>query len=364
MSNSVLPNRGTRTGGEVRASEAGFSMVELLLAIGISAVLFTSMFWALDQIVRSRNGLSNRATPYTIGPAILDRIAADLSNAYWYDFADNNSFFGQDASLLGREADALSFVSLSKAIAPDKDLEGPDPDYPGRYSWANEIAFVCKQGRGEFLELWRREDFYVDDHPHSDGDYVLLYDRVHSITFRYIGRTPTIPEGGEEQSTATDGSELVRDGWDPVKERGIPKAVLVIIEIAAQDQYSEFGDPEQIPRIYSFQRFVPLPQVHLSTASQDQIANWDGTMNEAAPATTANVNNPAQNAVGGAGGRGQQGGRPGGQQGARPPTRGAAGATGGNPFLQALQGAVGGAPRGGGGAGGGLGALFGGAGRR
>lgn len=344
-------------------SSSGFTLVELLLALGISAVLFTSMFWGLDQIVRSRNNLSNRATPYTIGPAILDRIASDLANVYWYEFRDNNSFFGQKASLIGRDADAMSFITLSKGIAPEQSLKGPDPEYPGRYSWTNEVAYVCKTGAPGFLELWRREDFYVDDAPHSDGDYVLLYDRVHSLTLRYIGRTPANSEGGPP-ARPDDGSEYIRESWDPVKEEGIPRAVLVILSIASQDQFSDFQTPRDKQRIYTFQRYLPLPQVHMSAATQQQIATWDGTLNEAAPVVARNPQGqPQQGTVGGAGGRTQQqqrqpgqgqggGGRAGG--GARP-------APGANPFMQALQGA-GARPSGGAGAGipGGLGALFGG----
>jgi hypothetical protein len=146
-----------------------------------------------------------------------------------------------------------------------------------------------------------------------------------------------------------------------VNARATPKPPPTPLDIAATDQFIDLGDPEKTPRIYTFQRYIALPQVHISTATQEQIANWDGTLNEAAPTTTTNANQVRQNAVGGAGGRGGRAGEAGRgkpAQGQQQSTRGA----GVNPFMQALQGAAGSAPRSSGGSvPGGLGALFGGA---
>ena len=342
-------------------NQAGFTLVELLLALAIASVLFTSMFWGLDQIVRSRNELNNRATPYTIGPAILDRISRDVANVYWYDFENNNTFFGQNAQLLGREADAVSFVTLSKAIAPEQELEGSNPDIPGRYSWANEVAYVCRAvPKTGFFELWRREDFFVDDAPHSDGEYVMMYDKINSITIKYIGRTPRTAEGEEPPPDDPEDEEaLLRDNWDPVVEQGIPRAMLIVLDIAAPDERWDRLEEGEAPRSYIFQRYVPLPQVHMSESSQSQIAGWDGKYNEATTVTASNPNAANRQTGAGAGGRNVRSNNDRTRsQGGRGQNRGAS--SGGNPFLQALQGAGSRGRGGGGGRGGGLGAIFGG----
>lgn len=354
-----------------RRNDRGFTLIEVVLALGIAAMLFTAMFMTLDQVVRSRNDMSNLATPYVVGPAILDVMAKDLSNVYFYDFVENNSFFGGEASLYGREADAISFVTLTKAFAPDLALESIDQDNQnrGRYAYANEVSYLCRRASGgaRYLELWRREDFYVDEAPHAGGDYVLLYDRVHSISFKYISRNPNAPEGvgGDTQKTAED---MLQDGWVSSDEGGVPRAVLVILEIYARDSEQEiderFQDRDTTPRIYRFTRYLTLPQVHMSRASEEQIANWDGEFQEATTTTASN-----SNARGGAGaggrGRGQGRGGRGQGRGGRGQGRGGRGGRGAgrgqggqsNPFLNALQGG-GGRPRGGGG--GGFQSLFGG----
>lgn len=354
-----------------RAHQRGFTLVEVLLAVGIAGMLFTMLFMTLDQVVRSRNGMSNLATPYVIGPAILDVISNDLANVYFYDMMENNAFYGSDATLYGREADAISFVTLSKSFAPDKNLVSMD-EYQqnrGRYAFANEVGYALKRQRGNshFLELWRREDFYVDDAPHAGGEFVEMYDRVHSLSFKYISRNP-VGQEGVGGATQKDPEEMLQDGWVSLEEGGIPRAVLVILEIYARDSEQEvseqFADQDNPPRTYRFTRYLTLPQVHMSRASEEQIANWDGEFNEATAQTSSNPNAAGGNAVGGGGargrgrggnqGRGGRGGQGRGNNQGRP-----RGGNANNPFLQALQGG-GGRPRGGGGGGGGFGGLFGG----
>ena len=327
-----------------RTTEHGFSLIEILLSLAIVALLFTGMFMTLDQVVRARNDMSNQATPYVVGPAILDVIARDLSNVYFYDFKDNNTFYGADASLIGREADALSFVTFTKAFAPHTDLEAEDEygQNRGRYAFANEVSFVCRQARGGFLELWRREDFFVDESPHTDGDYVLLYDKIHSLQLKYISRN-TDGEEGVGGATEKNAEQMLQDGWNSVEEQGVPRAVLVILEIYARDRENEveteLANDDQVPRIYRFTRYLTLPQVHMSRESEQQIANWDGEYQEATAVTATNA--PAANA--GGGGRGGRGGRgrggaDGGGRGRGQNGRGRSGRANGNPFLNALQG--------------------------
>lgn len=337
---------------------SGFTLIEVLLAMAITSLLFTGAFWSLHQVVLTRNAVSNKATPYIMGPAILDVIAGDLANAAFYDLKDNNAFYATDADIGGREADALSFVTCSKARAPEE----YDSKEDLRNSYINEVAYLLRTGTPgtSFLELWRREDWNVDDKPHNEGDYVLLYDKVHSLSLQFVPRTPA-GEGSKERSDSNRDDESLIDGWNSVKEQGLPRAVQLTLTMWARDDIRETEDREKegSARLYTFKRFVALPQVHMSGESEQQLAGWDGKLNE--PVT-------ARGGAGAAGGaRGGATGGPGAGAGAGGP-RGAGGgrgrgrnnqapAAGMNPFLQALQGR--GRPAGGG-APGNLGALFGG----
>ena len=70
-------------------------------------------------------------------------------------------------------------------------------------------------------ELWRREDFFVDDHPHTGGDYVLLYDKVASLRFQFVSRNPET-EGGVGGASNKNVEEMLQDGWNAIEESGMP----------------------------------------------------------------------------------------------------------------------------------------------
>ena len=263
-----------------RDPRSGFTLIEIVLALCVAGFLFTGVFWTLDQAVVTRNGLSNLATPYVVGPAVLDVIAEDLANLYFYDLKENNAFYGSNAELLGREADALSFIALSKAYAPE--VFGPKSDQ--RYSFANEISYALRRGAPgtPFLELWRREDYFVDDAIHQDGDYVLLYDKVHSLSIQYVSRNPQSKEGVAGSNEKTP-EQMLQDGWNSIEEQGVPRALQVTLSIYAQDSEEEVDRATASDRatVYTFKRFLTLPQVHMILESEQKIASWDGKFQEA-----------------------------------------------------------------------------------
>ena len=344
----------------------GFTLIEVLLALAITALLFTGAFWSLHQVVLTRNAVSNKATPYVMGPAILDVMAADIANAAFYDLKDNNAFYATDAEINGREADALSLVTYRKAMAPEQYDKADDL----RDSWVNEVAWVMRRGQPgtESLELWRREDWNVDDKPHNEGDFVLLYDKVHSLSMQFVPRSgagASKGEGGAAAGNVKDDEDVLADGWNAVKEQGLPRAVQITLSIWARDDAAEVEDKEREgeARLYTFKRFVVLPQLHMSPESQSQVASWDGKLTEPASPGRGGANAAAAGAGTGGPGRGGAG------AGAGAGPRGAGGGRGrgrnnqnagnaANPFLQALQGR--GRPAGNAqpGAAGGLGALF------
>jgi prepilin-type N-terminal cleavage/methylation domain-containing protein len=295
----------------MRDRPKGFSLVELVIAIAVAGVLFSAAFAVLDQAIRVRNALANNSTPYVAGPAILDLIAADLANAHFYDLRDNNAFFGANAELNGREADAISFVAASKSHAPEE--FGRDDL---RDAMFNEVAYLLRRGPPgtPFLELWRREDFYVDEKPHHDGETVLVYDKVHSLSLQYVSRNP-VAEGGVAGTETKREQDMLQDGWDSIKEGGLPRAVQVTLQLYAQDSLDSVEEAMAAGRdpIYTFQRFISLPQIWVSLDAERKIRDWDGRLREPAPPARGGANAAAagRGPPGGSGGRPPGGGRPG-----------------------------------------------------
>ncbi len=363
----------------------GFTMIEVLLAIAIGSMLLTMVFSSLDSAVRQHRAVSDYSTPYAAGPAILDTIEADLRNAYFYDMQENDSFWGADAEIMGREADGVSFIATSLGQVGEPNLLSdmtfgyelkPHP----RRSPTSEIQYVCRQSPDDraYLELWRREDFHVDDDPHDGGIYRLVWPMVHSLKFEYVRRSPPPgaqgsgggrgsdpPASGSAERDSANGSgaagstalteEMRQDTWHAIEEGGIPRAVIVTLDIYAREP-ADRALAGLEPEVFRFQRWIPLPQSGMTQEVEQRIAAWDGKMKVPTPPAAgrgARGGGPGggEGGAGGPGGRGRGRGR-GNQQGQGGPGQGQPGAGAGaaasgmNPFLQALQSR---APRGGGG---------------
>jgi hypothetical protein len=126
------------------------------------------------------------------------------------------------------------------------------------------------------MELWRRESFYVDDQVHAGGIYRLLHDQVFDFKLEYIGRE-TIGLDGLQSGDQKSMEEMRQDGWSSIEAGGLPRAVLISVSMfvrKAEEQWA--GEPQA----FVFRRWVPLPQVHMSTESEFEIASWNGDIKE------------------------------------------------------------------------------------
>jgi hypothetical protein len=302
--------------------------------VAIGGIVLSGVFVSLNTMVRARQAVIDFSTPYAVGPQILDAIEADLRNAYFYDMKENDGFWGADAEINSREADGISFVTATLGHVGEQELKstrviGQASEPHRRRSPTTEVQYVCRQSpaNADWLELWRREDFYADDTIHDGGIYRLVYDRVFDFKLEYVSRATT--SGGLTGSDEKSIDQMRRDGWSSIEERGLPRAVIVSISIYARDAEKNF---EHEPEVFVFRRWVPLPQVHVSTHSEGQVASWDGKISEATPPVAP----PAK------GGTKTTGGAKTAGQGVKQKGGGAAGS---NPFTTVLRNR---APRGGG----------------
>jgi prepilin-type N-terminal cleavage/methylation domain-containing protein len=299
-----------------RKAERGFSLVEVLLAIAIGAILMTMMFSSLDTAIRTRQSVSDLSTPYAIGPAVLDALEADLRNAHFYDLKENDGFWGVDADLNGKEADGLSFITDSLCQIGEPELKsnvavGREADRERR-SPVTEVQYVCRRSvkYPTALELWRREDFYVDESPHDGGIYRLIYDRVFDFKLEYVRRNskPSGRQGGAEKSA----DQMRQDGWNAIEESGLPRAVIATVSLYARESETAAAQRDE-PQVFVFRRWIPLPQVHESSDSEADVATWDGRVREKSAQGGAGARNRNAGGKGGAAGGKGGGGRGAGQ---------------------------------------------------
>lgn len=163
-------------------ARAGFTLIEVLLTLLIMSGILLTVTQILTAARTSRDSIHNIQEQMLAGPAILQRIENDLRALYAFDRDARDVLRVENRVLAGFEADALDFVCTTDGLMPHR--ERANEDY--RRADVNEVGYCLRPNPAsdDFLELYRREDFGVDDQPFEGGQYAFLHDRVKGFEIR------------------------------------------------------------------------------------------------------------------------------------------------------------------------------------
>jgi hypothetical protein len=111
-----------------------------------------------------------------------------------------------------------------------------------RESPLTEVGYACRLNErySQWLELYRREDYFVDSKPTEGGFYSLVYDKIRTFRLRYF----PIPEehyGKDNESGLED--------WDSAQKKGIPYAILLTVEYDVSEAEDGEYEPDTIDPI-------------------------------------------------------------------------------------------------------------------
>jgi len=229
----------------VHALRRGFTLVEVMLAITITAIVMGSVFAALYYTTVARDAIHNLAEIHSAGPAVLDRIEEDLRHVWVYNLPGNRVFLGRNLSPTGVDADALDFVAgveSSEALLLDERWIRSRPC---------EIGYRLRPSPHDpdFLELWRREDFFLDDEPFAGGNWTLVYDRMKYFNVTYYDTLGPDAEPYDEWST---------EAWGR-----FPRRIHIDLAVETQPRFDRgqtAGMTRNAPRVVEFSRILLLPE--------------------------------------------------------------------------------------------------------
>ena len=180
-SQTVMPSHMTR-----HAASRGFTLIEVLVAMLLTALVMTSVMGVLHDAINSRDHIHNISQIQRTGPMILDMIEADLRAIAPFDVAGRKVFLGKKNSIRGADADTMDFV-VQRPASVDTIFrtESPNPTAPSRRRFAR-VGYHLRQNKREpvFMELCRREDPLVDDDPYKGGTYTKIYDKITNLRSR------------------------------------------------------------------------------------------------------------------------------------------------------------------------------------
>jgi len=227
----------------------GFTVVEVLLAILIMGMMFTSITQLMTAAKNARDSVHNMQETQLAGPAVLDMLERDLRALFTTGLPRTAWLKVTDRVVGGLDADRIDFITSTDSLIAR--LE--DQEYPKR-SDLNEVGYMLRPNprNDEFLEVYRREDFGIDDEPREGGEYTFLSDQVKGFDIEvYFEDGPDI-DPLDEWDSASDDEE----------QTGLPAAVKLTITIELKPRIDrESLDLANLrKRTVTYTRWVRLPE--------------------------------------------------------------------------------------------------------
>lgn len=184
---------------------AGFTLVEVLLTLLIMGGIMLSLAQILTAARTSRDTIHNIQETQLAGPAILDMIERDIRGLTAFGRPRTDQVRVKNRVMLGMDGDSLDFVTTSDTL-----VQHVIDDRFVRADWS-EVGYRLRQSpeSDQFLEIYRREGFGVDDQPFEGGNFVLLHERVKSFDVQCFAADgpdeDPLPEWGTEKNEEASG---------------------------------------------------------------------------------------------------------------------------------------------------------------
>ena len=169
------------TGTRRRGTSRGLTLLEVLVSVGILALVATLIYGAFDGMSRSRQGLARINDRYHQGRGALGRMSRELESAFISahqpqvasQVVRNTAFIGHDSS----NADRIDFNSFShRRLA--RDVHESDQ---------NELSyFTSRDSEHDKTDLVRRESALLDLEPSKGGVVNILAEDIESFDLEYL----------------------------------------------------------------------------------------------------------------------------------------------------------------------------------
>jgi prepilin-type N-terminal cleavage/methylation domain-containing protein len=279
-----------RSAARFTSANAGFTLVEVLLTLVIMGMIMVSMTQILTAARTSRDTIHNIQETELAGPAILDMIERDIRGIYTFDRTRQLHFRVKNRVILGFDADSLDFVTTTDSLA----LHEEDERFVR--ADANEVGYRLKQSTTseQFLELYRREGYGVDDDPFEGGTFMFLHDRVKGFDVLCFSKDGNDEQPIDEWNTGRDDQNI-----------GLPARIEITLtlELAPRIVNEQLRIAPIDRRTVTYKRVIRLPE----TLRRDE----DSTPMLVIPDVPKPQGGGGAGGAGGAGGFGKGGGHKG-----------------------------------------------------
>jgi len=230
---------------------AGFTLIELLVAMAIVALVLTALVATLQGTLKAHDDIAIEMAAVRDGPRILDMFERDVRSMHLYNIKDGNVLFGKSDHPGGLRGDRIDFICEKDSSRRLADPTVKNDLGSGVPSHVNEVGYRLRPSSfsTDFLELWRREDLYVDDQPFDGGTFEKIHDRVAAFQVTYLSE---LGDKAEEF-----------DDWDMAEKKQLPAAIRLHLELQASPElvggFVENKAEER--KIYAYDRLIAFRDV-------------------------------------------------------------------------------------------------------
>ncbi len=163
-----------------RNSSRGFTLLELLVAIALFAVVVSLVYPAYTGTFRNIDSAESQAEIYQMARTALDRILDDLESANIPDDSESSAFLGEDDFYGDRAKDTLNFTSRAHVSF------GSSRNHSGNakigYYVQKKDEEVDEQ---ELFTLYRSDVLEAREWPEKETGGLLLCENLRSIDITY-----------------------------------------------------------------------------------------------------------------------------------------------------------------------------------
>ncbi len=274
---------GAKQSGARPGKARGFTLIEVMLAIAMVGLIMVAVYGTLFATIKARDQIEKESLTSKIGPNILDLIERDVAGAFCLNIHDNDVFFGEHRLIRGEPADTFHLITTTDSTI----LESSDDE--AVRSDLTEVSYQLRENptHPDHMDLYRRQDFHVDDRIAEGGTRELVYSRIKSFQITYY---KDLYEGADEY-----------DEWDAKKRNRFPAAMRIVLSLQIDPRLAGYGPNDMgLQPTLDYERVVFFPQGSELTMAVRPVV----------PTRVEPEENTGPGAGGGAGGRGG-GGPPG-----------------------------------------------------
>jgi general secretion pathway protein J len=178
----LIPRRRTASSTARRRAARGFTLVELLIAIGVLSMLSMLLYGAFDGLERTRNGVLRLNDRHHEGRGALQRIAYELSSAFLSAHAPpDQNLVAERTAFIGTHDSPAARVDFDCFCYRRYDKDAKESDQA-------EISYFGSpnpDGSGQ-LDLGRRVSPRLDLEPEHGGKVEVLATDLDTFELSYL----------------------------------------------------------------------------------------------------------------------------------------------------------------------------------